>query len=280
MVKTVRKRTTLRLQKMNEVDSMTSVKTIDATRDRSRRRTTAHTAGFAAALVLLGGCASSAPVSTDTPAPSPATSTTAAAEVTREYHLAAPPQHCNSPGTETLSSVIRVATHSGSEASGVVIARNRILTAAHVVRDESDVLVYVQGVYRPAMVVARDRENDLALLMADTGALQPIRISQRHLLTAEPVWTVGYPLALELTTNFGRYQQHVDGAIHSSAGTNAGASGGGLLHCESGEYELAGMIRGYGAYWHAGELRRIEDLSISVPADTITSFAMSAGIGL
>ena len=230
----------------------------------------------AIALGLLGGCASAPPVSSQTQEV-PESTVDVAADYT---YVPVPRNYCAEPGHDTLSSVVRVATHSGSEASGVVIAPDRILTAAHVVKHEADVLVHVHGRYLPASVIARDIENDLALLMADTGHLRPIRISNRHLLTAEPVWTVGYPLALELTTNFGRYQQHVNGAIHSSAGTNAGASGGGLLQCERGRYELAGMIRGYGAYWHAGELKRIEDLSISVPAETISSFAISAGIGL
>ncbi|MEM6639984.1 MAG: serine protease [Pseudomonadota bacterium] len=187
---------------------------------------------------------------------------------------------CTRPGTKALASVIRVATDSGSEASGVVIAQDRVLTAAHVVDDSNTVLVYINERYEQASVIARDLTNDLALLSADTQQIEPIRISRRHLLSAEPVWTVGYPLALDLKTNSGRYQQHVNGAIHSSAGTNAGASGGGLLNCESGEYELAGMIRGYGAYWRDGELHRLEDLSISVPADTISAFANNAGVGL
>ncbi len=196
------------------------------------------------------------------------------------FHFETPTRLCDEPNNETLSSVIRVASTDGSDASGVVIARNRVLTAAHVVDNNPNALVYINGAYRPAQVMARDLANDLALLSTNTADLAPIRISSNSLFISEPVWTVGFPLALEQTANFGRYQQHIDGAIHSSASTNAGASGGGLLRCTHGDFELAGMIRGYGAYWDAGELHRIEDLSISVPADTISDFAMSAGISL
>lgn len=200
--------------------------------------------------------------------------------VSAVFHFETPARQCDQPNHETLSSVIRVASTDGSDASGVVIARNRVLTAAHVVDNNPNALVYINGAYRPAQVMARDLANDLALLSTNTADLAPIRISSNSLFMSEPVWTVGFPLAMEQTANFGRYQQHINGAIHSSASTNAGASGGGLLRCKHGDFELAGMIRGYGAYWDAGELHRIEDLSISVPANTISDFAVSAGISL
>ncbi len=207
-------------------------------------------------------------------------SASAVPAVSAVFHFETPTRQCDQPNHETLSSVIRVASTDGSDASGVVIARNRVLTAAHVVDSNPNALVYINGAYRAAQVIARDLANDLALLSTDTAHLAPIRISSNSLFMSEPVWTVGFPLAMEQTANFGRYQQHIDGAIHSSASTNAGASGGGLLRCTHGDFELAGMIRGYGAYWDAGELHRIEDLSISVPADTISNFAVSAGISL
>jgi S1-C subfamily serine protease len=221
--------------------------------------------------LLLAGCA--------TP-PTQAPTDASVNAVHAAFHFQSEPLSCEQPGSETLSSVVRVASTDGADASGVGIARNRVLTAAHGVDNNPDALVYVDGTYQHAAVIARDPSNDLVILDTPTGRLTPIRISTEHLFSAEPVWTVGFPLALEQTANFGRYQQHVNGAIHSTASTNAGASGGGLLRCTGGTFELAGMIRGYGAYWHAGELRRIEDLSISVPADTISAFAMNAGIGL
>ncbi|MFK8018033.1 MAG: serine protease [Gammaproteobacteria bacterium] len=226
-------------------------------------------------LLALGACTTNVAEPTAT-----ATSVTALPTVRAAFHFESQPQQCDRPNNTTLSSVVRVATTDGSDASGVVIAYDRVLTAAHVVDDNPNALVYINGSYRPARVMARDLANDLALLSVNTQQLEPIRISSNHLFSAEPVWTVGFPLAMEQTANYGRYQQHVNGAIHSSASTNAGASGGGLLRCASGAFELAGMIRGYGAYWDAGELRRIEDLSISVPADTISNFAVSAGISL
>ncbi|MFK7886156.1 MAG: serine protease [Gammaproteobacteria bacterium] len=222
--------------------------------------------------LLLSGCT--------TPQPSVTPSESSNMAVSAAFHFQAEPLNCEEPGHETLSSVVRVASTDGADASGVVIARNRVLTAAHVLDDHIQALVYVDATYQQATVIARDSANDLVILDTPTGFLTPIRISTENLFSAEPVWTVGFPLALEQTANFGRYQQHVNGAIHSTASTNAGASGGGLLRCTGGNFELAGMIRGYGAYWDAGELRRIEDLSISVPADTISAFVVNAGVGL
>lgn len=197
-----------------------------------------------------------------------------------EHSAPLPAQQCTHPDADVLDSIVRVASVDGADASGVVIASDRVLTAAHVVENHYRALVYIAGVYRDALVIATDPSTDLALLAVDTGHLQPIRVSHNTLLIEEPVWTVGFPLALDQKTSSGVYQNHVNGAIYASASTNAGASGGGLLRCGKGDYELAGMIRGYGAYWREGELQRIEDLSISVPAEIIASFALTAGIEL
>lgn len=246
-----------------------------STAKKTEFRTRARQRGLAAMIMLGGitltGCASN---------PQTSTADSMSDVVSAAFHFESTPLSCERPGTETLSSIVRVASTDGADASGVVIAHNRVLTAAHVLDNHLQALVYVGGTYQQASVIARDTANDLVILDTPTGFLRPIRISNEHLFSAEPVWTVGFPLALEQTANFGRYQQHVNGAIHSTASTNAGASGGGLLRCTGGTFELAGMIRGYGAYWHAGELRRIEDLSISVPADTISAFANNAGVGL
>lgn len=237
--------------------------------DRSRRLRL----GLAILIPLvLGACVTPAPVQ-------PATET-AVAKPHPQNAFFSFPKDCNGPTTQILDSVVRVASTDGSDASGVVIAYDRVLTAAHVVNDSYRALVYIGGHYRQARVLARDLANDLAMLAVQTDGLRPIRISSEHLFQEEPVWTVGFPLALEQTANLGYYQQHVDGAIHASAPTNAGASGGGLLRCAGGAFELAGMIRGYGAYRRGDQLYRIEDLSISVPAETISDFALSAGIGL
>ncbi len=190
------------------------------------------------------------------------------------------PGFCNAPGAGALSAVVRVATLTGNDGSGVVIASNRVLTAAHVVTDERQALVLIGDEYRDASVIAVDVQSDLAMLDVDTEQLPVLPLARTGLFEHEPVWTVGFPLALDQVAHAGHYQHHVDGAIYTSASTNAGGSGGGLLRCDDGEFELAGMIRGYGAYWRGGELLRIKDLSISVPADTITEFALRSGVPL
>lgn len=240
------------------------------------RLSVSRTLTLLACVGLLAAC-----VSTSAPTPT-AASPTDSSSPAFSYDALTPsaPQYCSSPGANTLASVVRVASADGNDASGVVIASNRVLTAAHVVTDHTRALVFINDHYRNATIVARDAATDLAILAVETAHLQPIELSDKHLLQSEQVWTVGFPLALDQVANAGFYQNHVDGAIYASAATNAGASGGGLLRCEDGKFELAGMIRGYGAYWRGGELLRIKDLSISVPADTINEFVMRAGVVL
>lgn len=187
---------------------------------------------------------------------------------------------CDAPPNEMLRSVVRVASLDGGDASGVVVAHDRVLTAAHVVEGDYRALVYINRTYRDAVVVGEDLENDLALLAVDTDNLPALDISDSRLLAAETVWAVGYPLALELTTTQGHFQNTVNGALYTSAPINAGASGGGLFRCYNGHYELAGMIRGYGAVWRGGRLMRVKDLSISVPAREIVQFATRHGTSL
>ncbi len=180
---------------------------------------------------------------------------------------------CTSPGPSSFEAIVRVATGDGADGSGVVVDHNRVITAAHVIEDDDVTLVWVDNGYRPAQVLATDMKTDLALLSVSTGLLQPLRLAQTGPRQQEPVWAVGYPLALDLTTTHGEFQKWNNGSLFTSAPIKAGNSGGGLLRCEHGRFELAGMVRAYGAVYRDGELYSLEDsLSISVPASTIQAF--------
>jgi hypothetical protein len=72
-----------------------------------------------------------------------------------------------------------------------------------------------------------------------------------------------------LHTSSGNYFSQKAQAIHASAGINLGESGGGLLSCGYGEFVLAGILRGYGAYRIKRDLVRLEDYSISSVASDI-----------
>ena len=182
------------------------------------------------------------------------------------------PAVCNTPDTGVTRSIVRVATSDGGDASGVVVAQDRVLTAAHVVYESGMALVRIDEVYQRADVLAMDQAADLALLAVHTSGLQPLQLAQKTLYDYEQVWAIGYPLALEQVTTHGFFRNRSQGRLFTSAPIQAGASGGGLVRCENGHFELAGLIRGYGAYRVGDELIPLHDLSIHTPAERIQQF--------
>ncbi len=221
---------------------------------------------FAVASLAIAGC-------TSFPAPAVETSHTTF------YHQEIP-KRCDTPDEQILASVVRVATSDGGDASGVVVSSNLVLTAAHVVIGADYTLVRVSDEYRHAMLLGIDDTSDLALLAVDTGTLQPLRLTHLDLSNYEEVWAIGFPLALEQVTTHGHVTDESQGRIFASAPINAGASGGGLMRCRDGVFELAGLIRGYGAYRIGDQLVRLEDLSIHTPADQIQQFVLAHGLDL
>jgi len=184
----------------------------------------------------------------------------------------APPMACDGPDGRSLGAVVPVATDTGQHASGVIVATGRVLTAAHAIQGAQQVLVRHAADFRPARVLMLDPLLDLAVLAVDTGSIEPLRLVGRDPDEAEPVWAVGFPRARALALSAGVFQQNRDGALHTSAGIDAGQSGGGLLACRQGQYRLAGMLRGYGAYLREGRYEKMANHSVSVAASTIQQF--------
>ncbi len=186
--------------------------------------------------------------------------------------FAAVASECEWPDNQTMASVLPVATDDGSYASGVVIARNRVLTAAHAVENSDQAFVRINFDFRRAEILSVDSEKDLAVMDVDTGTIDPIRLSRREPYENEQVWAIGFPHATSKTTSIGNFQDKLDGVLHTSAPIDAGESGGGLIACERGNFVLAGMLRGYGAYLKGNEYIRIENHSVSVAASDIHHF--------
>lgn len=176
---------------------------------------------------------------------------------------------CQWPTHQTLSSIVPIVSGENSHASGVIVSDNLVVTAAHALEDYSDTVVVVNDKLYLASVLMVDQEMDLALLSVWTDRLSPIRLSNKDLYESQEVWAVGYPLAQEQHTSTGNFNFKQAEAVHTSAGINSGASGGGLLSCEEGEFVLAGMLRGYGAYATEQGLVRLDDYSVSVAAQDI-----------
>ncbi len=178
-------------------------------------------------------------------------------------------QSCEWPTHQALASIVPIVSGTNSHASGVIVSDNLVITAAHALEDYSDTVAVVNGKLYVASVLLIDEEMDLALLSVWTDRLTPISLSEKDLHESQEVWAVGFPGAQEQHTTTGVFNFKKAEAVHTSAGIDSGASGGGLLSCEEGKFVLAGMLRGYGAYATDKGLVRLDDYSISVAARNI-----------
>ncbi len=180
---------------------------------------------------------------------------------------------CEMPDDMVLDSIVRVSGGT-TEATGVVIDRNLVLTAAHVIADmETAPFIGYHGIHKQAQIIAVFSDYDLALLTTDTGSLTPIPFSKQDLHPLEAVWTIGYPRAGNLTSATGVFKSDLEeGEIHVTAFVDSGQSGGGVLSCEYGRFVLSGMIKGFGAIDYGDYYVRVDDYSVAVPASDIKSF--------
>lgn len=180
--------------------------------------------------------------------------------------------HCSGPDDRSLAAILPVATDHGSHASGVVFAQNRVLTAAHALQGASQYFVRVSSGFREAELLMLDRHSDLAVLAVDTQGIAPLPLAALEPAEQQTVWAVGYPRAQAMATSTGVFQSNREGALHTSASIDSGQSGGGLLACSDGSYQLLGMLRGYGAYLSGDHYVKLENHSVSVAAATIHQF--------
>jgi len=184
---------------------------------------------------------------------------------------------CAQPDLQTLQAILPVATDGGSQASGIVFDTNRVLTAAHAVTDGGQLFVRIGDAYRSADLMLIDKKNDLAVLSVDTQGITPLHIAgEMDPVESQPVWAAGYPRAQAMMTSFGILQDYHEGALHASATIDSGQSGGGLLACTDGDWELLGMLRGFGAYLDGDHYVKIQNHSVSVAAATIQQFLLTS----
>ncbi|MBW4686934.1 MAG: trypsin-like peptidase domain-containing protein [Komarekiella atlantica HA4396-MV6] len=124
-----------------------------------------------------------------------------------------------------------------SYGSGVIISPTGwIITANHVVANQRNVTVKVsEKVYRGA-VVARDQNNDLALIKLQSQERLPsLRLQSLPPTIGQKIYVIGNPLTLEKSFADGIVSRLEDnGVIQYTAPTNPGNSGGPLLN-EDGE---------------------------------------------
>jgi len=182
------------------------------------------------------------------------------------------------PDSQVFNAIVRIAGDDGSNGSGVVIAKNRILTAAHVLSESSTPYIGYDGTFKKARLISIDKENDLALLEAPTADLHHLPIGVQELTINDKVWALGYPRATVLTVTPGVLEGNDGVTLHTSAEIDSGDSGGGLVVCQQGKHVLAGMLRGYGAIRQGDEYIKVENYSASVAARDIAKFIQASNM--
>ena len=124
--------------------------------------------------------------------------------------------------------------------SGFAIGRgNYILTNAHVVGEAKNVTIITSSkISIPGTVEVIDKGRDIALVSIKGISLQPLRLADGDLSTAEKLYAIGAPLQEELssTVTQGIYSAKRDfegyNWIQSDTSINPGNSGGPLLNSD------------------------------------------------
>ena len=125
-----------------------------------------------------------------------------------------------------------------------------VVTNDHVVANDTVASVYLDSLTRvPAVVVARDREADLAFLRLPLGRCSdcrplPLATSTPNeplVVAGERVLAIGFPLHQAMTLTTGVVSSVRDGAIISDVNINHGNSGGPMMN-------LAGEVVGVNAF--------------------------------
>ena len=142
------------------------------------------------------------------------------------------------PLDRAAAAVVPITSGTDLIGSGVVVAPDRVLTAAHVVDDAAgtDTRVLLGADSVAYDVIGIDRTRDLALLAVSLPKIQPIVWGDsRSVLRGDEVIVLGYPIGLEsvsLTRGVVSSPSQVVGGstfIQTDAAINPGNSGGALV---------------------------------------------------
>ncbi|HBS26518.1 MAG TPA: hypothetical protein DD827_05220 [Gammaproteobacteria bacterium] len=183
-------------------------------------------------------------------------------------------KQCPAPDQKTKESIVLIEA-GDSIGSGIVISENQILTAAHVVKDATHVVIKIGDQLIPATVISKHKKSDLALIQTTRLPIKPIHFATEKRLKHEWVWAMGYPMGQSQISASGRYKGTWLNSVYTSASVNYGQSGGGLIACEQGQHVLAGMVRAFAATKIDGKLVRRDDLSVATGINQIRNFLTS-----
>jgi S1-C subfamily serine protease len=140
------------------------------------------------------------------------------------------------------SSIVVILTADGegnplSQGSGFIVAKDKIVTNHHVLKDASGALiVFADGMSSKADgIVADSGANDLTILSVKTGSRLPLQIANElDIHQGDPVYAIGAPRGLELSitngivSGFRRLDEQF--LIQTTASIASGSSGGPLLN--------------------------------------------------
>lgn len=226
------------------------------------------------------------------PAPTPATQENAAAANAPSAEPAADaagrsdstkvpdpkPRTAEQVFTDASHSVVKVIVADGAgnvvgTGSGVVIARQTVITNCHVVLRGPEVTVKTLKDAYEASVTVADESYDLCRLdvqglaapAAELGSVQYVRTGQK-------VYAIGAPQGLELTISEGIVsalrETPMGNVIQTTAPISPGSSGGGLFNVNA---QLIGIT----TFQH----RTGQNLNFAVPADWISGMTTRSGAG-
>lgn len=158
--------------------------------------------------------------------------------------------------------------------SGVVVARDEVLTNCHVAEKGRFLLVRQQGRDHAALLSARLSQHDLCLLRVRDLAGQPAVLgAATRLKVGRPVYAIGAPEGLELSLSDGVVSQLRGGAglpiIQTTAPISPGSSGGGLFDSE-------GRLVGITTFF----LATGQNLNFAMPVDWLAELRKPENVAL
>jgi Trypsin-like peptidase domain len=165
----------------------------------------------------------------------------------------------------SIPSVVTIVA-GGSQGSGFFIAEGIVVTNAHVVGKETNVMVYGQnGKGRPGTVLAADDTLDVAFVRTAKG-VKPLPLAADLPRTGEQALIIGSPFGLDGTLTGGLVSsvRVIDGVkyVQTDAPINSGNSGGPVL-------DAVGRVIGMATWKLRGAKEGFEGLGFAVAATEI-----------
>ena len=178
--------------------------------------------------------------------------------------------------TEEVYNSVFVIYSGNSMGSGFAIGENCIITNAHVINNQYDVIIETYGgEMKRAFIVALDERIDIAVIGVADATFTPLRVADLSTVSVgDDVYAIGAPnsLAFTLTKGVVSSKERLVSRqkfIQTDAAINTGNSGGPLLND-------AGEVIGVNSY----KMSDSEGIGLAIPIDVVVSFLETGEIEL